>query len=118
MVLRHQHFGFITPAHNRFVDVFGPRQRLTNFGPAQGVGVVQGVGNIFRGFNQFLLFDVPQHLRRCFGTRGQHEVIGQAVDDLFLSIFLYDICWRNQGNGSRGGRGSQSRADLAFGIRF
>jgi hypothetical protein len=40
VVLRHQHFGFITPANNGLVDVFGPRQRLADFGPTQRVGQV------------------------------------------------------------------------------
>ncbi|MNC28488.1 hypothetical protein D3C75_766930 [compost metagenome] len=77
---------------------------------------MQGVGHILCGFNQFFLFDKPQHFRRGFGARRQHKVIGQAVDGLFLTVFLNDIGWRNQRDRTGRGGGPQTGTDLAFGI--
>ncbi len=118
VVLGHQHLGLITPAHNGFVDVFRPRQRLADLRPAQGVGIVQGVGHVFGRFDQLFLFDKPQHFRRRFRARRQHKIIGQTVDGLLLTVFFDDIGRGNQGDGPGGSGGAQSGADLTFGIRL
>ncbi|CZX66006.1 Uncharacterised protein [Enterobacter hormaechei] len=118
MVLRHDNFGLITPAYNCLVDVFRPWQRFTNFRTAQGVGVVQGMGDIFRRLDQLFLFDIPEHLRRRFGARREHKIIGQAIDHLFLTIFLDDIGRGNQGHRPGGGGGAEPRTHLAFRIRL
>lgn len=86
MVLRHQHFGLAAPAVDGIVDVFGPGQRLTDFGAAQGVGVVQRMRDVFSGLDGFLLFDVPAHFRRRFRAGCHHKIVGQPVDGaLFAS---------------------------------
>ena len=118
MVLRHDNFGLITPAYNCLVDVFRPWQRFTNFRTAQGVGVVKGMGDIFRRLDQLFLFDIPEHLRRRFRSRREHKIIGQAVDHLFLTIFLDDIGRGDQGHRPGGGGGAETRADLALRIRL
>ena len=79
---------------------------------------MQGMGDIFGGFNELLLFDIPQHFRRCFRARRQHKIVGQAVDNLFLAIFLDDIGGSNQRDGAGRGRGAETCANLAGGIRF
>ena len=79
---------------------------------------MQGVCHVFRGFNQFFLFDEPQHFRRRFRTRRQHEVIGQTVNDFFLPVFFDDIGRRNQGNRTRRGGGAKAGADLTGGRWF
>ena len=79
---------------------------------------MQGMGDIFRRFDEFLLFDIPQHFGRRFGARRQHKVVGQAVDNFFLPVLLDDIGRGNQGHGTGGGGGPQPGAHLAFGIRL
>lgn len=54
-------FRFVTPEIQRLINVFRPGQRLADFRPTQRIGVVQRVGNIFGGFDQFFLFDISQH---------------------------------------------------------
>ena len=61
VVLGHNDLSLIAPANDRLVDIFRPWQRLTDLRPAQRVGVMQSVGDILCGFDQFLLFDIPQH---------------------------------------------------------
>ncbi|MOA02465.1 hypothetical protein D3C78_1219180 [compost metagenome] len=96
VVLSHNNFSFVTPTHYGFVDVFRPRQWFSNFRAAQRVGIVQGVSHILCGFDEFLLFDEPQHVRRCFGTRRQHKIVSQTVNHFFLAVFIDDVSWCNQ----------------------
>ena len=66
VVLRNNHFRVRAPALNGGVNVLRPGQRVADFRAAQGVGVVQSMGHVLCGLDHFLLFDVPQHLRRSF----------------------------------------------------
>ncbi|MNO93834.1 hypothetical protein D3C76_854410 [compost metagenome] len=79
---------------------------------------MQGMGDILSGFDQFFLFDIPQHFRRRFRTRCQHEVIGQAIDHLFLAVFFNDIGRSDQRDVPGRGGGSQPGTHLTFGVGF
>ncbi|GAR40753.1 hypothetical protein NGUA11_00062 [Salmonella enterica] len=79
---------------------------------------MQGVSDVLCGFDEFLLFDEPQHFRRGFRTRGQHKVVSQAINHFFLAVFINDISGRNQCHRPRRGGRPQSGANLAGGIWF
>ncbi|VTM90405.1 Uncharacterised protein [Raoultella ornithinolytica] len=61
VVLGNNDFGIVAPTFDGGIDIFRPGQRIANFCAAQRIGIVQRVGHVFRGFDHFLLFDVPQH---------------------------------------------------------
>ncbi len=79
---------------------------------------MQGMGNILCRFNHFLLFDIPQHFRRCFGTWRHHEVVGQAINHFLLAGFSDVVGRLEQRHGTRRGGGAKTSADLAFGVRL
>ena len=70
------------------VDMFGPNQRITHQGAAQGVDIVNGAGDVFCRPEGLELRKVGVHLGGRLGSRRALELHLDTVDGQRLEVFL------------------------------
>ncbi|MNH02274.1 hypothetical protein D3C81_680110 [compost metagenome] len=78
---------------------------------------MHSVGGVFGRVQGLFLLDVIEHLGRRFAARRVEELIGQAVDNMFLAGLLDDVCRRDEGHGTGRGGSTQAGTQLTGGIR-
>jgi hypothetical protein len=76
MMLSEDHIDLVAPHDQSLVQVLRPRERLTDFGAPERVGVVERMGRIFGSLHRLLFLDKPHHLGGRLRTGRHQELVG------------------------------------------